>query len=284
MKNYKNLPQGFNISENEKLLGLIKSAQNGDEFDREEIIERHLWLVMNICEKYENRYSGVLAEDLMADGIIALQNALDKFDISKGKPFRAYVYQAVTNAVSYSDLLFDHIKLPAHIKRLIKKIKYARYNLIYEDPSSVDIANFVNSNLDSYVSTKVTAKEVYNIENKYFLSHSAVYMEDTVIEDDFIDYHDVIGTVDNQFESIERENLLQSILNYLNETEQNIIKFYFGVLDYPKLTCEAIAQKISTDEKSWTARQVHAAKKKILEKRMPELREVFREEGSLMGF
>ena len=286
MNTYKNLPKGFSDSEESKVMDLVESAQNGNEEDREEIIERHLWMIKSICQRYQSKHQGISAEDLMADGIIALQRALDKFDAARGKSFRSYVYQAVVNAVSYSDLLFDFVYFPMHVKRLIKKIQYARYNLIYENPSSADIANFINNSLDDkYVTAKVTENEIYDLENKYFLSQSAIYTEDSIeTEDEIPNYYDIIGQVDNQFESIERDNLLQSILNYLNETDQIIMKFSFGVLGYPKLTLEDIADRLTTPEKKWSYKMVWDRKKKILDHRVPELREVFREEGSLMGF
>ena len=141
---YQDLPEGFGPEEQYRLIKLIKLAQNDDYDARDEIIERHLRLIKKIAGYYKKDH--VSADDLMADGIIGLNQALDKFDPNSNKPFTPFARAAIENEIKFSDLLFDKMTLPQHAKSLVKKIWKAQYRLQDKSATPEEIVTYLNSN------------------------------------------------------------------------------------------------------------------------------------------
>ena len=122
------------ISEEQEIV-LYEQMKSGDDDARDELIMGHKYLVMQIAREYAP-YGPY--EDLVQEGFVGLINAVDKYDLKKGR-LRAYARPAVKYAiVRFLAENKQIVKLPdQHTHELLKllKIKQKVENNLHREPT-----------------------------------------------------------------------------------------------------------------------------------------------------
>ena len=138
---------------------LISLVRENDEFSYYSLFEKYKPIVKNISKEFYDRYSdyGYDYDDFIQEGYVGFQNALNKYDSSKGALFYTFVELCIRRRL----LSFTkNITLP---KRNISN----KYFVSLDDLDVRDNSVSLNDELD-YEDTMNTIKDVlYSLDLKY---------------------------------------------------------------------------------------------------------------------
>lgn len=138
---------------------LISMVRENDEFSYYSLFEKYKPIVKNISKEFYDRYSdyGYDYDDFIQEGYVGFQNAINKYDSSKGALFYTFVELCIRRRL----LSFTkNITLP---KRNISN----KYFVSLDDLDVGDNSVSLNDELD-YEDTMNTIKDVlYSLDLKY---------------------------------------------------------------------------------------------------------------------
>src|SRR5919198_1278972 len=213
------------VLENEELRGLIEAAkriERGDMEAKQRMIQSNLRLVVSIAKNYRNQ--GLPFLDLIQEGTLVLNRAVEKFDWRRGYKFSSsppwWFRQSVQRAVA------NHartIRVPVHVVERQQKLGRAARRLEVElgrEATKDELA-------------EATGLPIQHVDEALGAAQASVSLNQTVGADDEGELGDLFADreaadpFDEAEESLRRQGVRRA-LDALPERERRILELRFG--------------------------------------------------------
>jgi RNA polymerase primary sigma factor len=224
---------GFPVLTREQECALSRRLHKGDRVARQDLIQCNLRLVVSVARQYEGQGMQIL--DIIEEGNIGLMRAVERFDPEMECRFSTYAVHWIKQGIRRSLLeKVKNIRVPAYMAELVARWK----KLTREQPHITDIKEIVKA----LKLPKENIKLIQRVIRTAQINGANLDAEDASELSSFFEDQSSVANPELMLGNREDVGLLQSRLNQLTKREADILRYRYGLDQFPVLTLEDIGK------------------------------------------